>query len=173
MKHRKLFTAALATTMALGLLTGTAGAHHRNPNLGFDPGSTVSVGDAVKVTAYDTTTDGDVHIDQCRLAGVPTAAAACAEGEEGVWTEVASGNKTSAEEKVEYTAPTGTAGVFGYQARSAHNTMVGDLTVNAVSAAQRHNACNGIENAHGRVKDDGKAKQKLTEHAAKFGCDVE
>jgi hypothetical protein len=178
MKNRRLFTAALAATMLVGSF-GVAGAHHRNPNLSFSPSNSVNVGDVVTVAAYDAETNGEVSIDVCRVSGVDSAAAACdtAAGGTGSWVQVASGNKTSAVERVEYSAPTGTAGVFGYRAWSAldenHAGDIADLTVNAVSAAQRHNACNGIENAHGKVKDDGKAKQKLAEHAEKFGCDVE
>ncbi|MEX1163365.1 MAG: hypothetical protein WEB03_07275 [Nitriliruptor sp.] len=181
MKHRKLFTAALATTMALGLLTGTAGAHHRTPSIQFNDAAlgadlSVALNTPVTVTGEAFQKDSadlkEAAIQRCVLEGAHVAAESC-DGGAGTWTTVASTSGPS-HAAVTYEAPTSVAGVFGYRTLTAGDEAdTANLTVTSGSTSQRHNACNGIENAHSKVKDDAKAKQKLAEHAEKFGCDVE
>jgi hypothetical protein len=158
------------------MVASAAHGHHRNPLLTLSA-TEVTVGTEVTLTATQTET-GDIHIEQCLDGGIPVPWEACGfEGNPGraavppdsptaAWVELAGELNTA-----EFNYTPDVAGAHGFRARVAHDADEANLTVNPVTEDQRHNGCNGIENARERVSNNGKAKEKLDEIANRFNCD--
>jgi hypothetical protein len=176
---RKIITILSAMALMLGLFATSAIGHHRSPAIQFNDAAlgsdlTVSVGTPVTVTsvAYQDTDRKEHSLQRCVLDGTHVASSVCDVDRTGSWATLVSSTGSNGHAATTYDAPTSSAGVFGYRVISGdHDTDTADLTVQSTSTSQRHNACNGIENAY--AKSNGKGKEKLAEHAEKFGCDIE
>jgi hypothetical protein len=176
--NMKKVRAILVVSLLLVVVMAASAAHghHRDPALTLSA-TEVTVGTEVTLTATHSAA-GDIQIEQCLDGGIPVPWEACGfEGNPGraavppdsptaAWVELADGSSPLV---INYTPAV--AGAHGFRALSAHDADEANLTVNPVTEDQRHNGCNGIENARERVSNNGKAKEKLDEIANKFNCD--
>jgi hypothetical protein len=178
--NMKKVRAILVVSLLLVVVMAASAAHghHRDPELTLSA-TEVTVGTEVTLTATHSAT-GDIQIEQCLDGGAPVPWEACGfegsgqqgraavtpESDTAAWVEVAAGLSP-----LEFNYTPVVAGAHGFRARSAHDADEANLTVNPGTEDQRHNGCNGIENARERVSNNGKAKEKLDEIANRFNCD--
>lgn len=167
----------LAVAMIAALSASVAVAHHQDPTLTFSNNPT-AVNEEVTITAISqqlvsgVLVDRDASIEQCLLDGAPMPAVVCdgssTEPATGTWADVGEGDRPAV---FDYTPSV--AGLHGFRAvgHQAFHTL--DLEVLPVTSGDRHNGCNGLENALTKVKPGSKAAEKLMELAesSKFNCD--
>jgi hypothetical protein len=179
---RRMFTVATLVVALLAVAGApTALGHHRSPRVAFDPGAAVDVDTEVTVTALaqDLGTDGtlgtyrSVTLYECLVGGLGAPSVDCDTPDLGVWAKVKDSSGPAHQDAVKTFTPT-IGGTYGFRAVTADDHVAdADLTVNSQTCTDRHNACNGIENALAKVKhNNGKSKlQELAEN--KFDCDIE
>jgi hypothetical protein len=146
-------------------------------------------GTTVVITAGSTTQVNQLQLawclawdeaeDQPAVPVQPVSSASCADGS-GDWVELR--NEFLTGDDFSYTHDFDTSPWGGYTigfrvqqppiGGHSDSRAIDDLVIQVPSSDDTHAGCRGIENAYGKVSDQGRAKASLEAVADKLGCDL-